>query len=103
MVRSLWIITGAAALLMLAATLYLSHVERQQEEAGYAVEITGRNSVIYLREQPDPNSRIVTILELGQQVFVIDFNDEGVIPWAKVRSEDLEGWIPAERVGRGES
>ena len=103
MMRVLWILTGAAALLLLAATIHLSRQEQIREETGYAAIIEGQNSVIYLRERPDPTSHIVTILDLGQQVFVIDVDEEGVIPWAKVRAGELEGWLPAERVGIGGS
>jgi SH3-like domain-containing protein len=86
---------------LLAATVYLSREARVKEEAGYSAHIVGRNSVIYLRQDPNPTSHIVTILELGQEVFVTDTSDEQAIPWAQVRAGDYEGWVPAERIGLG--
>lgn len=100
-IRSLWTIAGLFAVLLLAGTVYLSREARAKEEAGYSAHIVGLNSVIYLRQDPIPTSHIVTILELGQQVFVIDMSDGSSIPWAKVRAGDYEGWIPAERIGSG--
>jgi hypothetical protein len=98
-IRTFWIITGAVALVLVVATVYLSREAKAKEEAGYSAHILGRNSVIYLRQDPDPSSHIVTVLELGQQVFVTDISDEYAIPWAHVRAGDYEGWVPAERVG----
>ncbi len=98
-IRTLWIITGAIAVVLLAATMYLSQEAKAKEEAGYSAHIVGRNGVIYLRLDPDPTSHIVTILELGQQVFVTDMSDEHAIPWTQVRAGDYEGWVPAERIG----
>jgi SH3-like domain-containing protein len=99
MIRTLWIITGVFVVLLLAATVYLSREAAAKREAGYSAHIVGLNSVIYLRQDPDPRSHIVTILELGQQVFVTDISDEQVIPWAHVKAGDYEGWVPAERIG----
>jgi Bacterial SH3 domain len=100
-IRNLWLITGVVAVILLAATLYLSREARLKEEAGYSATIMGLNSVIYLRQQPDPTSHIVTILEIGQQVFVSEISEDGVIPWAKIRTGEFEGWIPAERIAEG--
>lgn len=98
-IRTLWIMTSAIAVVLLAATVYLSREAKAKEEAGYSAHIVGRNSVIYLRQDPDPTSHIVTILELGQQVFVTGMSDETAFPWAQVRAGDYEGWVPAERIG----
>jgi SH3-like domain-containing protein len=98
-IRTLWIITGVFAVVLVAATVYLSREARAKEEAGYSAHIVGRNSVIYLRQDPNPTSHIVTILELGQEVFVTDMSDEQAIPWAQIRAGDYEGWVPEERIG----
>ena len=100
-IRNLWYITSIVAVILLAATLYLSREARIKEETGYSATIVGLNSVIYLRQQPDPTSHIVTILELGQQVFVTEISEDGVIPWAKIRTGEFEGWVPAERIAEG--
>jgi len=100
-IRNLWLVTGVIAVILLAATLYLSREARIKEEAGYSATIMGLNSVIYLRKQPDPTSHIVTILELGQQVFVTEISEDGAIPWAKIRIGEFEGWVPAERITEG--
>ena len=100
-IRTLWIISGVFLVLLLAATVYLSREARAKEEAGYSAHIIGRNSVIYLRLDPNPTSHIVTILELGQLVFVTDTSNEQAIPWVQVRAGDYEGWVPAERIGVG--
>ena len=97
-VRILWIITGVAVLILAAATVFLSREARAKEEAGYSAHIMGRNSVIFLRLEPDPRSHIVTVLELGQQVFVTRISEDHAIPWAHVRAGEYEGWVPAERV-----
>ena len=98
-VRYLWIVTCLIAVILAAFTVYLSKEARAKEEAGYSAYIVGANSVIYLRQNPDPTSHVVTILELGQQVFVTDISDDGPIPWAQIRAGDYEGWIPAQRIG----
>ena len=102
-IRNLWLVTGVVAAILLVATVYLSREARIKEEAGYSATIMGLNSVIYLRQQPDPTSHIVTILELGQQVFVTEISEDSAIPWAKIRTGEFEGWVPAERIAEGPS
>ncbi len=97
-IRTLWLITGVAAVILFAVTVYLSREARAKEDAGYLAYIAGLNSVIYLRQEPNPTSHIVTILELGQQVFVIDISEDLAIPWAQVRTDNYEGWLPVERI-----
>jgi hypothetical protein len=98
-VRRLWVFTGLVAVFLVVVTVYLAREEKAKEEAGYSAYIVGLNSVIYLREHPDPTSYIVTILDLGQQVFVTDISDVAAVPWARVRTGSFEGWVPAERIG----
>jgi hypothetical protein len=97
-IRLLWLITGAAAVVLFAATVYLSREAEAKEDAGYSAFVAGLNSVIYLRQAPDPTSHIVTILEYGQQVFVLEIPEDQANPWARVRTDIHEGWLPAERM-----
>ena len=98
-VRRLWVFTGLVAVLLVVVTVYLAREEKAKEDEGYSAYIVGLNSVVYLREHPDPTSHIVTILDLGQRVFVTDISDEAAVPWARVRTGSFEGWVPAERIG----
>jgi len=97
-IHTLWLIAGAAAVILFALTVNLSQEARAKEDAGYLAYVVGLNSVIYLRQEPDPTSHIVTILELGQQVFVIDISEDLAISWAQVRTDSYEGWLPAARI-----
>jgi hypothetical protein len=92
-------ITAVLAMILLATTVYLSREARTKEEEGFTGYIVGLNSVIYLREEPEPASHIVTILELGQQVFITGEVDSHGLSWYQVRAGDNEGWILADRIG----
>ncbi len=97
--RRLWMITAVLAMILLATTIYLSREARAKKEEGFTGYVVGLNSVIYLREEPEPASHIVTILELGQQVFITDEADSRGLSWYQVRAGDNEGWILADRIG----
>jgi uncharacterized protein YgiM (DUF1202 family) len=99
LLRSLWLLTGITVVLLLAATIYLAREANVKQEAGYSAYIVGLKGVIYLRQQPNPSSRVVTILELGQRVFVTQSSHESGTPWAKITTGEYEGWVPAERLG----
>lgn len=97
--RPIWIITGLVALILLATTIYLSREARAKKEAGFTGYVAGLESVVYLRQEPERVSRIVTILELGQPVYVTDKMEVQENTWYFVNAGDFEGWIPSERVG----
>ena len=94
----LWIITGMATVFLLVFTLNLRSRSLAQEATGFTGKITGINSAVYLYEQPNTSSRIITVLDLGAKVYVSDSERDGNTEWYYVNSGEATGWLPAGRV-----
>lgn len=89
-----------AAVFLLLFTLNLRSRALTQEAAGFAGTITGVNSAVYLYEQPSASSHIITVLDLGEIVYVSDSDSDGDTQWYYVNSEAATGWLLASRVSR---
>jgi len=96
----LWIITGLAVVLLLAFTLTLRTRAKTQNAAGFTGVISGVNSAVYLYEQPNTSSHIITVLDLGVSVFVSETDSSGNSQWYYVNTKEVAGWLPASRVSR---
>ena len=96
--RSLWILAGLVALLLLGATIGLIVRSRAQVSQGVTAHVTGSSSLFHLREQPDRTSRIVAMLERGTAVTVTNSVTENDQTWYWVETEDRSGWIQAQHV-----
>lgn len=96
--RRLWGITGIAVIGLLVATLFLAYRAFNMPVTGLEGSITGLNPTIYLREEPTGRGKIVTILERGHSVVVIDVTMSDGASWLKVDSGRFSGWVPATNV-----
>jgi len=91
---TLWRITAAVALLLLAFTLLLVVKARSKTSAGFTGYISGQNTTVYLRNQPDMTSRINAILNHGTTVNVDYSTSRDGMTWYRVHTENDIGWIP---------
>lgn len=94
----IWIFTGFVALLLLVTTLRLSAQAGSVQEEGIRGTISGSPGAIYLRDSPDTAGAVITILELGDAVQILQSKNEQGVAWHFVETDLVSGWIPAERV-----
>jgi SH3-like domain-containing protein len=90
---TLWKITGLAAVGLLIATLILAYQAWSQPQADLIARVTGPNPTVYLRAEPYGTSQIVTILERGSTVQVLDSVIDQDVRWLKIESGNFSGWI----------
>ena len=93
-----WKITGLAAIGLLIATLILAYQAHNLPQAGLNGKLTSPNPTIYLRAEPSGSSKIVTILERGSQVSVIDTQTNQDINWMKIETGRFTGWVPQANI-----
>lgn len=96
--RIYWIITGICSLILLGATIVLALRTRTISSVGVTGYITTSDQSPYLRSTPSSNSHILTILESGNQVSVIDSLDRNNSTWLEIQTDEYTGWIQAEYV-----
>lgn len=90
---TLWKITGLAAIGLLVATMLLAYQAGRQPGTELIARITSASPTIYLRAEPSANSKIVTILERGSTVSVLDSVINQDTRWMKIDSGHFTGWI----------
>lgn len=94
------ILTGIAALILLAATVTLSIQANQQKniaQQNVPVILTSNQPMVILLQEPDPVGIVATILAHGTPVEAIDFTKRGGITWyLVVIDESISGWVQAE-------
>ncbi len=95
---TLWKITGLVAIGLLVATVILAYQARNQPQAELIAMVTSPNPTVYLRAEPSSSSQIVTILERGSTVNVIDTIAEQDIRWLKVEAGRFSGWLPEANI-----
>jgi SH3-like domain-containing protein len=91
---TLWRITAAVAILLLAITLLLVIKARSQTSSSFTAYISGQNTTVYLRNQPEEASRINAILNHGAVINVDYSTSRDGITWYRVHTENDIGWIP---------
>lgn len=89
----LWKITGLVAIGLLIATFFLAYQALSLPETGVSAKLSGANPTIYLRSEPSGSSQIVTILERGSSVLVIDTVTSQNIIWMKIKTGQYTGWV----------
>lgn len=94
----LWKITGLVAIGLLIATSFLAYKAHSLPETGILAKLSGANQTIYLRAEPSGSSQIVTILERGSRILVIDMGTSQNIRWFKIKTGQFSGWIPESNV-----
>ena len=95
---SLWILAALAALALTGATIGLAARAKVQASQGTTARLTGKSSLLYLREQPDRASTIVAILERGAGVRVTNSAIKGGQTYYHIETARHSGWIQAEYV-----
>ncbi len=94
-VSRLWLITGIAILLLLAATIVLAVQARNQPTVSVEAAVYRR---VFLREEPVGVGRIDAVLRPGTVVTIIDAVQQGGATWYEIEVGELTGWIPANTV-----
>ena len=61
-----------------------------------AIAFNERDQTVYVRETPDLNVKILTLLETSVQAIVIGRNEKG--DWLRVSVEGVNEWINSELV-----
>jgi len=95
---TLWKITALVACGLLVATVILAYQARSQPQADLIARVTSPNPTVYLRAEPSSSSTIVTILERGSTVNVVDTNIDQNIRWLKVEAGRFSGWLPEANI-----
>jgi hypothetical protein len=90
----LWKFTGLVAFWLLIATFILAYKANNLPDTGLYGALTSSNPTIYLRAEPSGNSKIVTILERGMRVYIIDAVADQSVRWMKIETGHFSGWIP---------
>ncbi|MEJ2707958.1 MAG: SH3 domain-containing protein [Anaerolineales bacterium] len=91
--RFLWILTALAAVVLLAATVFMAGKARDLKQQGFSAFITNASSPVYMRLEPAPHAKIITILENGQAILVHERLEEDGITWYSVRAGNHRGWV----------
>lgn len=95
---TLWKITGLVAAGLFIATIILAYQAHHMPQTGIYAKLTSPNPTIYLREEPASTGKILTILERGSTVYVIDIVTNQEVRWMKVESGHFTGWVPATNI-----
>lgn len=91
---TLWKITLLVAIGLLIATFILAFQVLRMPQTVFIAHLIGPNPTIYLRAEPSAGSNIVTILERGSTVYVMDTVTSQDIRWMKIEFGQFIGWIP---------
>jgi uncharacterized protein YgiM (DUF1202 family) len=96
--RTLWILTGLVALVLLVATVALVFQAQAVQELRVPARITSASTPVYLRDYPSATQRILTLLNPGTQVIVVDAAARDGRNWYQVEVDEQIGWVPAANV-----
>lgn len=94
-ISRLWLFTGMAILLLLAATVALAVQAGSQPAAGVEAAVYRR---VFLREEPVGVGRIDAVLRPGTVVTITDAVQQSGSTWYEIEVGELTGWIPANTV-----
>lgn len=90
----IWRITAAAAAVLLILTLILVLKTSSASSTSFTGFINDQIPTVYLRSQPEENSRTVAILNPGGEVLVDRSTTRQGTTWYHVTSSGGSGWIP---------
>ena len=90
----LWIFTGLFALLLFALTLVLAVQTIQHGASRVSAEIAGANSRVFLREKPAGYGTVVTVVQGGTEVTVLESEQVEKTFWYRVQIDKYSGWVP---------
>lgn len=96
--RILWIFTALAAVTLLAATFFMAAKARELKARGFSAFVAEASSPVYMRVEPVPHGKIITILESGQPIIVHERLDREGIVWYSVRAGDHRGWVLGQHI-----
>lgn len=96
--NTLWRITALVAVGLLIATFILVYQAVNLPQTGLQGKLTGSNPTIYLRAEPSGSGKIVTILERGTTVNVIDTSSNQNIIWIHIKAGSFTGWVPQANI-----
>jgi uncharacterized protein YgiM (DUF1202 family) len=91
---TLWKITLLVAIGLLIATFILVYQVLRMPQTVFQANVISPNPTIYLRAEPSAGSNIVTVLERGSMVYVMDTVMSQDIRWMKIEFGHFSGWIP---------
>jgi hypothetical protein len=97
-IRYLWIFTALAAVTLLAATFFMAAKARELKARGFSAFVAEARSPVYMRLEPAPHAKIITILESGQPITVHERLDREGIVWYSVLAGDHRGWILGQHI-----
>lgn len=99
LIRIMWLLTTAAALLLALATVDLvNKISNYRSKAEPAAVLTGGSHIVLLRAAPDASSAVVSVLERGERVEILANTVIRGKTWIRVKSEMGSGWIPSEQI-----
>lgn len=91
--RFLWILTALAAVALLVATVFMAGKAQDLKQQGFSAFVANASSPVYMRLEPAPHAKIITILENGQAIMVHERLEKDGILWYSVRADNHRGWI----------
>ena len=97
--KSVWIITGIAALTLLAFTILLAIKASGQAGLGVEVYLTSPTGLVHIHEEPSQYSTRVTIVSDGTRAIIRDIEPVGDVIWYFVEVETGSGWVDESRLG----
>lgn len=94
----MWKITLLGAAGLCVATLILAYQARSLTDTGLDATLTGSTPTVSIWEQPSSGSKILTLLERGSRVNVVDAATVQDTTWVKIDSGRSSGWVPIANV-----
>lgn len=95
---TLWTLTGLVAIGLLIVTVILAYRNWNQPQIEFGATLTSPNPTVYLRTEPAGSSTIVTILERGSMVHVLDVATYQNVRWMKIKAGKFTGWVPGANI-----
>jgi len=98
--RFLWWITAFASAGLIVVTIGLVSVFVSQKDLGEIAYIKSSTASVSIHSNPNATSRVVSILEGGTQVHIVQNIENRGILWAQVRRGETVGWLPYANLSR---
>jgi SH3-like domain-containing protein len=92
--RLLWWITALVTISLIVVTIGLVSVFLSQRDLGQVAYIKADVASVSIRSNPNATSRVVSILEGGTQVYIVQNIESRGTLWAQVRRGETVGWLP---------
>lgn len=86
-----------AVAILLLGTIALA-IKSRSLDYDVGAYVDGPLSSIYLRAEPNSNSKIVTIIQRGAPVIIKNSRVVEDSNWYLVQTENETGWLPAENI-----